>query len=63
MAPLLSEEELALGDPYEVLGVPLESTEKQIQSAYRKLSVKCHPDRVSTKESMISIFAPKTSSR
>ena len=47
MAPLLSEEEIALGDPYEILGVPVDSTEKQIQSAYRKLSIKSHPDRVS----------------
>lgn len=47
MAPLLSEEELALGDPYEVLGVPVDATEKQIRSAYRSLSLRCHPDRVS----------------
>ena len=47
MAPLLSEEEVALGDPYEVLGVPVDSTEKQIRSAYRSLSLRCHPDRVS----------------
>jgi preprotein translocase subunit Sec63 len=48
MAPLLSEEEIALGDPYEILGVPVDATEKQIQSAYRKLSIKSHPDRVSS---------------
>jgi curved DNA-binding protein CbpA len=47
MAPLLTEEELALGDPYEVLGVPVDATEKQIRSAYRSLSLRCHPDRVS----------------
>ena len=47
MAPLLSEEEIALGDPYEILGVPVDSTDQQIKSAYRKLSLKSHPDRVS----------------
>lgn len=54
MAPLLSEEELALGDPYEVLGVPVDATEKQIRSAYRSLSLRCHPDRVSFKQGCIA---------
>ena len=47
MAPLLSEEEIALGDPYEILGVAVDATEKQIKSAYRRLAPKSHPDRVS----------------
>lgn len=34
-------------DPYELLGVTLESSEQDIRTAYRKLSLKVHPDRVS----------------
>jgi DnaJ-class molecular chaperone len=36
-----------LGDPYMILGVPVDATDKQIKSAYRQLSLKSHPDRVS----------------
>ncbi|KAI5118484.1 hypothetical protein M0805_003516 [Coniferiporia weirii] len=32
-------------NPYELLNVGLESTEQEIKSAYRKLSLKVHPDR------------------
>jgi len=32
-------------DPYEVLGVDDEATDRQIKKAYRKLSVKYHPDK------------------
>ncbi|KAG9907048.1 molecular chaperone, partial [Aureobasidium melanogenum] len=32
-------------DPYEILGIPMSSTEKQIQSRYRRLSVTMHPDK------------------
>jgi DnaJ-domain-containing protein 1 len=46
MAPILSDEELAL-DPYALLGVTPDATEKQISTAYRQQSLKCHPDRVS----------------
>lgn len=46
MAPLLNEEESAL-DPYAVLGVETTASEKEIKQAFRKMSLKCHPDRVS----------------
>lgn len=34
-------------NPYELLGVTLESSEQDIRTAYRKVSLKVHPDRVS----------------
>ena len=46
MAPLLNEEESAL-DPYAVLGLETTATDKEIKQAFRKMSLKCHPDRVS----------------
>ena len=33
-------------DPFEILGLGVEATEQEIKSAYRKLSLKVHPDRV-----------------
>ena len=33
-------------NPYEILGLGVEATEQEIKSAYRKLSLKVHPDRV-----------------
>ncbi|ODV58447.1 protein-transporting protein SEC63 ASCRUDRAFT_77918 [Ascoidea rubescens DSM 1968] len=33
-------------DPFEILGIDSKSTEKQIKSHYRKLSLKFHPDKV-----------------
>ncbi|KAF1347755.1 molecular chaperone [Delphinella strobiligena] len=32
-------------DPYEILGIPMSATEKQIQSRYRRLSITMHPDK------------------
>ena len=33
-------------NPFEILGLGVEATEQEIKSAYRKLSLKVHPDRV-----------------
>jgi preprotein translocase subunit Sec63 len=50
MAPLLSEEEAAL-DPYTLLGLDKSTagggmTEQVIKKAFRKMSLKYHPDKV-----------------
>ncbi|SCW03334.1 LAFE_0G08130g1_1 [Lachancea fermentati] len=37
----------SLFDPYELLGIATSATEKEVKSAYRKLSVKFHPDKLS----------------
>ncbi|OCL08400.1 heat shock protein DnaJ, partial [Glonium stellatum] len=33
-------------DPYAALGVPRNADEATIKSTYRKLALKCHPDKV-----------------
>ncbi|KAF8538385.1 DnaJ domain protein [Trichophaea hybrida] len=37
-------------DPYAILNVPSTSTAAEIRSAYRKLALKCHPDKVPVAE-------------
>lgn len=46
MPPLLDDEESAL-DPYGILGLSSSATDKDIKKAYRQLSLKYHPDKVS----------------
>ncbi|WVF69620.1 hypothetical protein IAT40_004398 [Kwoniella sp. CBS 6097] len=52
MAPVLTDEEAAL-DPYKLLEVTSDANEKDIQRAYRKKSMKCHPDKNPTPEGAI----------
>lgn len=35
-------------NPYELLEITLEATDQEIRTAYRKRSLKVHPDRVRT---------------
>jgi hypothetical protein len=44
-------------DAYEILGLTIEATEKEIKSTYRKLSLKVHPDRVCCMFCFASLFA------
>lgn len=57
MAPLLSEEEMAL-DPYTILGLTSDADEKAIKKSYRMLSLKYHPDKNSAPEAGRCSFPP-----
>lgn len=52
MPPILSEEESAL-DPYVVLGIGAGATTKEAERAFRKKSLKYHPDKVRFRPFMI----------
>ena len=41
-------------NPYELLGVTMESSEQDSRTAYRRLSLKVHPDRVSYISAFVS---------
>ena len=43
-------------DPYEVLGVDQEASERDVKRAYRKLSVKYHPDKNQGNDAAIETF-------
>jgi DnaJ-class molecular chaperone len=39
------EDELRRRNPYEVLGIPSNSTDQEIKSAYRRMALRYHPDK------------------
>lgn len=42
-------------DPYEILQIPKNATADEIKKAYRKLSLKCHPDKGGSADDFIKI--------
>jgi len=43
-------------NPYELLGLSTDATDQDIRTAYRKLSLKVHPDRVREAHSSNPLF-------
>ena len=39
-------------NPYNLLGVTIESTQKEVRKSYYRLSLMCHPDKGGSKEDM-----------
>lgn len=48
----LTEEERAI-DPYRLLGIEVTASETEVKKAYRKQSLKCHPDKNPTPEAAV----------
>ena len=49
-------------NPYELLDLSTDATDRDIRTAYRKLSLKVHPDRVRANYSMSSNLRSRSSS-
>ncbi|ORY23993.1 hypothetical protein BCR39DRAFT_548078 [Naematelia encephala] len=56
MPPLLTEEETAI-DPYTTLGLTSNATEQEVKKAFRRLSLKYHPDKDSSEKAQVKFRA------